>query len=267
MPAAKAHVLATLRQKIATFERGALEVPHSPAKGLFAVPAGHLHEVFAPGPADAAAALGFALGRARDFITPARPGLLILQLRAELQEGGVPYAPGLDGMGFDPAIVTFIQANSVIELLWALEEALACRAVGAVVADLAGPHREMDFTVSRRLALRAASAGVSVFLVCVSKGREASAARYRWRVAPAFSGAVPFDARAPGPPRWRVVLEKGQLGERRPTGLEGETQIVDWTKNGLVLADITKDRRRAAPGPALPRPVPALLGDRLSQAG
>src|SRR5690606_31798639 len=118
---------------------------------------------------------------------------------------------------------TLIRAATITELLWALEEALACRAVAAVIADLARPHKALDFTASRRLALRSAASGGSLFLTRYGRGREASAARYRWRVVPRPSRPAPWDARAPGGPRWRVTLEKGRLGTARPGTAEGES--------------------------------------------
>ena len=269
MPGPKAVLLEALRERMAAFDPApTLSSPATSPQGFLAVPPGYLHEIFAPTRMDTGAALGFALGQARTFLSPERPGVLVLQLRSELQEAGVPYAPGISGFGLEPDHVTFVQAESVTELLWALEEELACRAVGTVIADFAHPHKALDFTASRRLSLRAADSGVSVFLLSVSKAREASAARYRWRIAPILSRTMPFDARAPGPPRWRVVLEKGQVRAGRPAGAEGETYLVDWTGNGFALADIgSKERPRIIPGAAIPGAISAVLGDRLSQAG
>ena len=102
----------------------------------------------------------------------------------------------------------------------------------------------------------------------LAREREASAARYRWKVEPAPSGPLPFDNHAPGPPRWRVTLEKGSLGARRKTTSDGEEYLVDWTENGFVPAE-PANRRKALPQPvtALPGAPPAALGHRLSQAG
>jgi protein ImuA len=167
-----------------------------------------------------------------------------------------------------------IRTDTIVELLWAIEEAVACRAVGAVVADIAYPHKALDFTASRRLALRCAASAGTVFLVRYARDREASAARYRWRIAPSLSASPPFDEQAPGPPRWRVMLEKGSLDLRRRTAANGEEYLVDWTENGLVLANDQlgkNDNRRDRAGPSgvapLPRAHPAALGNGLSQAG
>jgi len=269
----KAQTLETLKQQVAALETQPLledtESYAAPA-GLLATPRGCVHEVFADSLANAGSALGFALAQARRMLEPGRPGLIVLQLKSDAQEIGLPYGLGLKSFGLDTAAIVLIRTDTIVELLWALEEAIACRAVGAVVADIAYPHKELDFTASRRLALRSAASGGSVFLVRYGRHREAGAAKYRWRVAPSLSASPPFDDRAPGPPRWRITLEKGSLDVRRRTAAAGEEYLVDWTENGLVLADDTNSRDRAVVLPAYPAlsdADPAALGDRLSEAG
>lgn len=265
----RVQTLETLRQRVAALETGPLlEAPDSVPVGLLATPRGSLHEVFADSLVNSGAALGFALAQARRCIEPERPGLLILQLKADAQEIGLPYGLGLKSFGLDNEAIVLIRTDTIVELLWAMEEAIACRAVGAVVADIATPHKALDFTASRRLALRASSAGAAVFVVRYARDREASAARFRWRVVPELSGAQPFDNRAPGPPRWRVTLEKGSLGKRRKATAEGEVFLVDWTGNEFVLADQnSRDFAGAQDVAALSGAAPAALGDRLSEAG
>jgi protein ImuA len=270
MLGATGQTLDTLRLKIAALEThpafaGAeLVLPAGP----LATPRGAVHEIFADSLVDAGAALGFALAQARGFVGEARPGLLILQLLSDTQETGVPYAPGLGSFGLDPDQVVLIRADTITELLWVVEEAIACRAIGAVVSDFAYAHKALDFTASRRLALRAAASEGTVFLVRYGTGREASAARYRWHVEPRASRPPPFDGKAPGQPRWAVTLERGSLGHRRRVGPEGETFLLDWTKNGFAIADSNSGDRAGAQGvAALSRSLPAALGDRLPETG
>lgn len=262
--------LATLRRKMAALEThpAFAGVKDASPPGPLALPAGAVHEVFAETRVDGGAALGFTLAQAHSLLRPARPALLILGLKPDVQELGLPYGLGFDAFGLDPGTVVLIHTETIVELLWAIEEAVACRAVGAVVADIAYPHKALDFTASRRLSLRAASAGASVFLIRYARTREASAARFRWGVTPLESQPPPFDQKAPGRPRWRVRLEKGSLmgaGKATPEGLEF---VMDWTENGFVLADNSKaDDARFVGRAALPDAVAPKLGDRLSQAG
>lgn len=266
--ASRAKQIEELKQRIATLEsRPLLHSEESGTEGLLATPAGVVHEVFADTLVETGAALGFALAQARRHLQPCRPGLLILQLKADAQELGFPYAPGLRGFGLEAEAVVLIRTDTVAELLWAAEEAIACRAVGAVVADLAHTHKTLDFTASRRLALRTAAAQSTMFLVRYARGREASAARFRWRIAAQPSRPPPFDQQAPGRPRWEVTLEKGSLGRGRGRA-EGKTFLVDWTDNGIVPANTgSRERPRHAGGTALSAAAPAALGHRLSETG
>jgi protein ImuA len=265
----KAGTLKALKQRIAAFEtQPALSDSESGrARGFLETPRGALHEVFADSLVDAGAALGFALGQARRMLKPERPGLLILQLKADTQELGLPYGLGFRTFGLEAEAIVLIRTDTIVELLWALEEAIACRAVGAVVADIAYPHKALDFTASRRLALRAAAAGASVFIARYGRGREATAAKFRWKVEPVQSRPPPYDNRAPGPPRWRVTLEKGSLGKTRRGAPEGQVFLVDWDNEFVPADDNRRDGTGAQGVAALSHAAPATLGDRLSQAG
>lgn len=230
----------------------------------FALPgAGMLHEVFTDGTRNAGASLGFALAASHGRLTPQRPAILVVQAAGESQEKGILYGGGIRGFGIDPELVVLCRPETPTELLWAIEEAIACRAVAAVIADVGSKMRELDFTASRRLSLRAAGGGSSVFLLRYGTEREASAARFRWKVEPIVSADRPFDPRAPGQPRWRVLLEKGRLGSKR----EPLDWMLDWTEDGFALV---KPQIRTAP--VAPRAAPVsgalstALGDRLPEA-
>jgi protein ImuA len=270
MLGSKAKTIEALKEKVAAYDTHPVLAggdTDSAVTGLLATPRGYVHEVFADTLVNTGAAFGFALTQAKAMLSPERPGLLILGLKSDTRELGLPYALGFRSFGLEAAAFVLIRTDTITELLWAMEEGIACRAVGAVVADVATPHKALDFTASRRLALRTAASGASVFLVRYARDREATAARYRWRVEPQLSTSPPFDERAPGPPRWHLTLEKGSLGRRKATP-EGEQYLVDWTENGLVLADIgTRDSARASAVAALPHAAPAALGDRLPQTG
>jgi protein ImuA len=260
-----------LRARIEQIEKrpmlaeGAALMAQRGEQDLLAAPAGLLHEVFSDERRNGGAALGFALAQARGLLTAERPAILCMQLVREAQDMGLPYGAGLKSFGIDPEAVVLTRAENIVELLWAIEEAVNCRAVAAVVADIGNHPKALDFTASRRLSLRAASAGASVLLTRYGLEREASAARLRWKVSPALSGVVAFDPRAPGGPRWRVELEKGRLG---PAAQRPETTefLLDWTENGFVVVDSSRTGRVAGNVAALSGAVPATLGDGLSQA-
>lgn len=264
MPGAKHINLDALRARIAAFEsQPILMEEHPVASGPLGVPAGVLQEVFSDEPHNGGAALGFALGLGRQLLSTSRPALLVMQMSREIGEAGLPYGPGLKTFGIDPDAVVLTRTATITEMLWAIEEAVSCRAVAAVIADISGHHKALDFTASRRLSLRTAASGCSVIFVQYGRHREASAARLRWRVMPEPSNSLPFDARAPGLPRWRTRLEKGTLGARAGNG----EFLVDWLEDGFVLVEHGSRESPPIGGNApLSGAQPALLGHRLSEA-
>ena len=87
-----------------------------------------------------------------------------------------------------------------------MEEGLRCAALGAVIGELWGDPRALDFTATRRLAVAAEKSGVAAWLVRLGGTPNLSGARMRWRVASAPSLANPFDPRAPGAAAWDAEL-------------------------------------------------------------
>lgn len=265
---AKTAALQELRARIVALENrpplgeGPAQLRRKDGHGFLAAAPGLLHEVFTPEQRNAGAALGFSLGQARALLKGDRPAVFYMELIHEAQERGLPYGPGLAAFGFAPENLILVRVQTLVELLWAMEEALGCRAVAAVIADIGGAPKILDFTVSRRLSLRAASGGASIFINRYGAEREASAAQLRWRVEPAVSGERPFDPRAPGETRWQVTLEKGLLsGEQRQTG---GNWLLGWN-DGFELVDGRDTGGRVASREALPGSQPAALGYRLSQ--
>lgn len=256
--------LAALRDTIADIERKpALAEARAVVDKTdqFPTPAGGLlQEMFTDDRRNAGALLGFALGQAKPLITHQRLAVVYLQLADDAQKLGLPYGPGLLSFGLDPDALVLVRVANMTELLWAVEEAIACRAVAAVVADIGSQSKLLDFTASRRLSLRAASTGGSIFMLRYGLTREASAAHLRWRLMPEHSAGQRYDPHAPGPPRWRAQLEKGTLIKQQAEWLLG------WTDHGF--ATLPAQRRtgeRIAGQPPLSRAVPADLANRFPE--
>lgn len=257
--------LAALRETIADIERkpalAEARVRVESEDGQFPKFAGGLlQEVFTDDLRNGGASLGFALAQTRGLLTHRRIAIIYLQLADEAQKLGLPYGPGLNHFGLDPGALVLVRPATMTELLWAAEEAMACRAVAGVVADIAGRQKLLDFTASRRLSLRAAEAGSSMFLLRYGQGREASAAHLRWHLLPGKSGQQQYDERAPGPARWQVRLERGSLARQHAEWVLG------WTEHGFSSFTPRHDDPAGRPA-ALSRAVPSHLAHRLSQAG
>jgi protein ImuA len=175
------------------------------------------HEIAVARESAIAAATGFALalasraGRARAVLWIAQDmGLL---------ENGAPYGPGLDDIGLAPERLVTVAAAKPRDVLWAMEEALRCRAVGAVVGEIRGNARGVDLLASRRLSLAAGRRGACALLLRTAPGTEASAAATRWVVAAAPSAS----AAGPGPPRLSVHLTRNRRG---PVG----SWLLEWNR-------------------------------------
>nr|WP_246849390.1 hypothetical protein [Rubellimicrobium arenae] len=159
-------------------------------------------EVFALTPTDAAPT-GFVLAQVPD---PARGPILWVQDRLSRREGGRPYATGLASLLRRPVQILYLEARRAVDVLWAMEEALGCPALAAVIGEVWGDPPALDFTATKRLALRAEGSGVQAWLLRRAARADLSAARERWRVSGLPSPPAPDDLRAPGAPIWQADL-------------------------------------------------------------
>ena len=212
----KAVLLAELRAHVRRLEGGGvtrdgservlpLGVPgldqHLPGGGLAL---GCLHEIAGASIGDDGAAVGFAavvLGR----LGAGRGRVLWLTRRRDL------YPPGLASLGLTPEPLILVPLARDRDVLWAMEEALHCRHLAAVLGEVS----DVDMVVSRRLQLAAEDQGVTGLLLRPPAPRPtASAAVTRWRLTPVSS--IPLDAGlAPaslGPSRWQVDLTRCRGG-------------------------------------------------------
>jgi protein ImuA len=146
---------------------------------------GALHEIAAAGEAHLAAAAGFALAVSS---RRARKSTVWIAEDMALAESGAPYGPGLESFGVVPEHLLTVAAARTRDLLWAMEEALRCRAVGAVIGELR--HGEIDSVAVRRLSLAASESGALALLLRASPPHDASTAATRWIVGAALNASL-----------------------------------------------------------------------------
>ncbi|MCK0095435.1 hypothetical protein MWU60_07620 [Yoonia sp. F2084L] len=156
-----------------------------------------LSEAFPCTPNDAGA-LGFILSRLPCTTAP----ILWVQDRLSRKEAG---RPALAGMPANRPVI-MVDLSRASDVLWAMEDGLRCRALGAVIGEIWGDPPALDFTATKRLAMRAEAADVSCWLIRRAASPDLSAARDRWRIASLPSAPHPHDAQAPGHPRWALDL-------------------------------------------------------------
>ena len=156
-----------------------------------------LAEVFAETATDGAVA-GFVCAHLHGATKP----VLWVQDRVSRKEAGRPYLAGLP-KGLE---VIHVDANRPRDVLWAMEEGLRCTGLSAVLGEIWGDPAVLDFTATKRLALRAEARGLPAFLIRRAGEANLSAARLRWRISSLPSQTNPYDSRAPGLPLWRADL-------------------------------------------------------------
>jgi len=209
-----------LRQRLRRLEKppGLADGPAALPLGAPAVDAvlggglmyGALHEIAAAGEAHVAAATGFAVGvAALSSPSPARlrstqagglsphagrgQGIVWVAEDMTALESGAPYGLGLDGFGLTPERLVTVAVAQRRDLLWAMEEALRCRAVGAVIGEMR--HGALDTVAVRRLSLAAAETGALALLLRAAPHDDASTAATRWMVGAPSPGAGSEQAR------------------------------------------------------------------------
>jgi protein ImuA len=210
-------------------------LPADPADGRLPSPEATLSEVFAS--ARDGGATGFLLAQ-----LPRGKPLLWVQERMALLEAGRIYPPGL-GL---PELI-HVAARDARSALWAMEEGLRCSALGAVIGEIWGDPKALDFTATRRLAVAAERNGVAAYLIRLGGHANLSGARRRWRVASAPSLAFPLDPKAPGAPAWDAELfrARGVAPGRWSIACDAQSQTMR-----TVHHERTTDRVGLAAAPA-----------------
>jgi protein ImuA len=125
------------------------------------------------------------------------------------KEAGRPYLPGLR-LGRPMIHLTL---NRPADVLSAMEEGLRCASLGAVIGEIWGDPPALDFTATRRLAVRAEATKLPCWLMRRAATPNLSAARNRWRIASLPSEAHPHDPQAPGNPRWQAELFRSRQAQ------------------------------------------------------
>ena len=162
---------------------------------LPSVPQPSLSELFAGHPRDGGW-IGFLLAQ----LAADKP-LLWIQDRMAILESGRVHPPGLRTHD-----LIHVEARDARDALWAMEEGIRCAALSAVIGEIWGDPRALDFTATRRLAVAAERSGVAAFLIRLGGHANLSGARMRWRIASAPSLPNELDPRAPGLPAWGAEL-------------------------------------------------------------
>jgi protein ImuA len=214
---------------------------------------GALHEVRIEDWRARPAAFSFSLALAARRARETKGAIVFLQRAHDAKAEGLPFARGLSafGVALDGFLAAF--ARDEKELLWAAEEAARDRSVAAILALAPTREKRIDLTATRRLSLAAEASGAAPILIRTMTAPLPTSAAIRWRLEPAPSAPDPDDDRAPGPPRWRIFLER-----RRAGAAGGAPMETEW-RHDLEDFAVAQDVPAARAPLSVPRPL--LLGD------
>jgi len=225
--------LSRLRRAIAQTSEPLVDEAHSLALGVPEIDAAlggglacaALHDLSAA-PVHLGAAAGFAFALAAR--APDKPKqTLWIATDFGGQETGALYGPGLDLIGLDTARLLVARVARPADALFAMEEALKCRALATVIAEIDG---EVDLTATRRLSLAARAGGALGVLLRHKPSCSPSAARTRWEVAACPS--VPDELGGLGRTAFRLSLTRNRRG---PCG----TWTLTWDHHERVFSALS----------------------------
>lgn len=173
-----------------------------------------LHEFFCYNPEEVSASSGF----------------IAALLSSRFQKGATAvwispshkiFPPALKCFGIDPHRVVFLQVKKEKDISWAINEALTCSSLSAVIGDLP----EMNITASRRFQLSIEDAGVGCFILRRNPKNLLTTSVSRWHIQP-LPTKTENDLPGLGHPRWTVNLLKVRNGK-------AGTWNMEWTGSGF----------------------------------
>jgi protein ImuA len=160
------------------------------------------------------------------------------------REWGKPYGPGLRDLGLDPARFLLVEARTATDAAWALEEALKSRSLSAVL----GQVEEIAPLAARRLGLAAKEAHRPCLLLSSHAVSALPGTQTRWRVAAHPSEGASFDREAPGPPSFRLTLERCRGHPPQSWTIEFSDDAYDFRLSAASADRAAETRRQAHSG-------------------
>lgn len=182
-------------------------------------PTGAIHEFLSERPEDTASTCGFITG----LLLPIMKDGAVLWISSSQ----TLFPPALKSFGVKPDHFIFINLQKEKDILWAMNEALKCSALSAVVSQV----RDVDFTTSRRLQLAVEQSQVTGFVVRSPRKLNPTASVSRWKISSLPSASIAED-NFPGIgfPKWRVELLRMRNGKTGAWNLQ-------WINGQFVHAE------------------------------
>ena len=159
--------------------------------------------------------------------------------RLSRRENGRLYGAALQKLGIKTPLLR-VEVSHPRDVLWAMEEGASCAGLAAVVGEIHGAPEVLSFTATKRLALRAETSDVPVWLIRSGDHGALSAARERWRLSSQPAAAHPYNPAAPGAPQWEAELFRAR-GRSPGTWSAGYEPRGDGSKHRLRLVSRSGD--------------------------
>jgi protein ImuA len=175
-----------------------------PIKNAFpnaSFPSGAVHEFLSASAEDATATTGFVSGILSSLMKKGGATIWI-------GTSGTIFPPALKTFGIAPDKMIFIHLKKEKEMLWAMEEALKCEGLAAVIGEI----KELSFTDSRRLQLAVEQSQVTGFVLRNNpRSVNTTACVTRWTIT-SIASELANEMPGVGFPRWNVDLLKVRNG-------------------------------------------------------
>lgn len=211
------------------FDGGLGPIKYAFPNGSF--PLGAVHEFFCTKAEDASASSGFIAGILSSIMH--RSGAALWVGSSQLI-----FPPALKTFGIEPDKIIFVNVANEKERLWAMEEALKCNGLSAVLGEI----QEVSFTESRRLQLAVEQSRVTGFILRRNPKNLSTACVTRWKITPLPTQSAD-GLPGLGFPRWNVELLKVRNGKPGIWELE-------WAAGGFrhvsKMASIGKEQHKKA---------------------
>lgn len=193
-----------LLQGFRPLNSAAVDLGLGPVKDAFpnaSFPLGAVHEFLSPTAENTAATSGFIAGLLAPLMRSGGTSLWISTSRTL-------FPPALKNFGIAPDQFIFIDVKREKDALWAMDEALKCGALAAVVGEV----HELSFTASRRLQLAVEQSRATGFVLRRSAGTVGTTACVtRWKISSLASEPID-DLPGVGFPHWHVELLRVRNG-------------------------------------------------------
>lgn len=211
MGGSKADIIAQLQRDIlclqgfrSTAKSTAVDLGLGPLKDAFpnaTFPTDAIHEFLSGATEHGAATAGFISGLIGRLMQHAGACVWISTARSV-------FPPALKVFGISPDQVIFVAMEREKDVLWAMEEALKCKGLAAVVAEI----KELSFMASRRLQLAVEQSSVTGFIIRHQpRNIGVTACVSRWQITP-LPSRLEDGMPGVGFPRWNVELLKIRNG-------------------------------------------------------